>query len=163
MSATSSSRREDYQVTLRAGIGLRFASSTPANEDIRPEGLEFGFDMDWQISERQKLHVDTTIFPDLDDTGEFRTLSNVAWSMLIDEERNISLNAGLANEYQSQVAAGREHNDLRIFAGLQIDFWSNHRGPMCRTLRTSAIAPTGPHGLTSSASRIKVRINGFHF
>lgn len=111
---------EDLQVTVRGGLGFvrEFKS---ANQDWRPEAL-FGGDFTWQISEKQKLTGGTTIYPDLDDMGEYRVVSGLDWSMLLDEERAMSLKAGLAHEYQSTVAAGIDEHDLRLYAGLQFDF-----------------------------------------
>ena len=34
----------------------------------------------------------------------------------------MSLTLGLEHEYQSQIDPGRDHNDLRLIAGLQFDF-----------------------------------------
>jgi hypothetical protein len=39
----------------------------------------------------------------------------------MDEEMNLSLTAGVRHEHQSQVDPGDDKNDLRIYAGLQID------------------------------------------
>ena len=110
---------EDFNLRGRLGIGVirEWGSS---NEDWRPEGL-IGVEGRWQITERQELRFDSTAFPDLDDAGEFRVVSNAAWSLLVDEEMNLSLTVGARHEYQSQVDPGDDKNNLRIFAGLQID------------------------------------------
>ncbi|UCD76675.1 MAG: DUF481 domain-containing protein [Phycisphaerales bacterium] len=113
-------KKEDFTLNLRAGIGVvkEFGSD---NDDFRPEAM-FGGDFAWQISERQSLEGSTMIYPDLDDTGEFRTFSRLNWAMLVDPDSNMSLTAGLEHEYQSKVDPGVDENDLRIFAGLMFDF-----------------------------------------
>ncbi len=105
---------------LIAGIGAirEFASD---NERIRPEGI-FGFEGEWQIKEKHKFVFDCKFYPDFRDLGEFRNVNSAGYSILIDDKNNLSLTVGFAHEYQSQVAAGRQHNDFRLFGGLEFGF-----------------------------------------
>ena len=111
---------DDLKLTLRGGGGVvkEFGSQ---NEDLRPEGL-LGADLAWQISKRQSLTAATTVYPDLSEMGEYRAVSGAGWSVLVDEESNMSLIVGLEHEYQSQTDPGIKKNDFRIVAGLQFDF-----------------------------------------
>jgi len=111
---------DDLTLTLRGGLGGSREWGSD-NEDIRPEAL-LGADLAWQISDAQDLTADTTIFPDLEEFGEFRTVSNLGFSWKLAETSNVALSAGLQHEYQSQVDPGTKHNDLRLYAGLQFDF-----------------------------------------
>ncbi|MEM7228683.1 MAG: DUF481 domain-containing protein [Planctomycetota bacterium] len=111
---------EDRDLTLRAGLGASREFNSP-DDDIRFEGL-LGADFNWQISERQSFHFDTTIYPQLDEFGEFRTLSNANWAVLIDEETSLSLTAGVQHEYQSEVDGDTDENDFRVTVGLRYDF-----------------------------------------
>jgi len=112
--------KDDYFLTLRAGLGaIREWGSM--NDDWRPEAL-FGWNGAWQITDKQELTFDSTIFPDLDDTGEFRATSNAEWSALMDEATNLSLVAGLEWEYQSVIDPGQDRNDLRTYLGVQFEF-----------------------------------------
>lgn len=109
-----------WRINLLAGIGaIREWGSD--NDDIRPEAL-LGVEGEWQIAEKHSLKFDSTIYPDLKDTGEFRWVNNVGWACILDEKTNLSLTAGLAHEYQSTVDPGRKRNDLRVFAGLAMEF-----------------------------------------
>lgn len=112
--------REDFTLTGRAGLGLVKEFNSDRNE-IYPEGL-LGLDMSWDITERQKLTASTTIYPDLDETGEYRSVSSVDWSALVDEQANMSVFFGLEHEYQSEVDEGIDEHDLRLIAGLQFEF-----------------------------------------
>ena len=107
-------------MNLLGGIGAvkEFGSD---NDDVRPEAL-IGTEGEWQIAEKQSLKFDSTFFPDLSEIGEYRIVNNVAWAVLIDEKNKLSLTAGLAHEYQSQIDPGRQHNDLRLFAGVDWAF-----------------------------------------
>lgn len=110
--------QDDFTLDLRTGAG--FTKEWDLNAD-RPE-LLFGVEIDWSITDKQELSADSTIYPDLNDTGQFRVVNNVGWSIMLDEELNFSLNAGLQHEYQSDVSGDDKKNDLRITAGLGIEF-----------------------------------------
>lgn len=111
---------EDFDLKLRGGLGLirEFGSE---NEDVRPEAV-LGIDVVWQLTEKQKFIAAVELFPDLSETGEFRTVTDAGWSVLMDEATNMSLRVGLHHEYESTTDAGIDHNDLRLTAGLQFDF-----------------------------------------
>ncbi len=110
----------NYQARLRGGIGF-VKEFNSANDDVRPEAL-FGVEGEWKISDKQSLTYDATIYPDLDDAGEFRSIENLAWEVLLDEATNMSLSAGVQHEHQSQVSAGRDKDDFRVYAGLNFSF-----------------------------------------
>lgn len=112
--------RDDLRVVLRAGAGAVREFGGERDEWI-PEALA-GADVDWEISERHALEASFRYLPDLDEGGEFRTLTDVGWVMGLDVEKGLSLTAGLAHEYQSQVDAGVEESDLKLYAGLGLDF-----------------------------------------
>lgn len=111
---------EDFDLTLRAGIGGFHEFNSPREEFI-PEAL-FGGELDWQIDDRQTFSMNATIYPDLDDSGEFRAVSGANWSYALSDDSNLKLNVGLYDEYQSKVGMGVEHNDLKIYGGLSFDF-----------------------------------------
>ena len=111
---------EDLTVNGRVGIGFAKEWKSPDN-DFRGE-LLIGGDVRWQISEKAELIADATIYPNLDDSGEFRTLTNVAYSLLLDEESSMSFSAGLRHEYNSTFEDPVDKSDFRITAGIQFDF-----------------------------------------
>jgi putative salt-induced outer membrane protein YdiY len=111
---------ENIKLTLRAGAGAA-KEWLSDNEGWRPEALA-GADFDWKISERQSLVSTFRIFPDLDDLGEYRTLTTAGWQMNISKADGLSLTLGLLHEYQTIVDSGRENSDLRLFGGLTFDF-----------------------------------------
>lgn len=113
-------KRDDYGLTGRLGAGL-IREWGSDDDDIKPEGL-VGVEGYWQISERQKFTYSATWFPDLERFGEGRTVTGAEWSLLVDTETNLSLTAGLYHEYQGRVDPGRDHNDLKVYAGVQLDF-----------------------------------------
>ena len=90
-------------------------------EDLRLEGL-LGADLAWRITDRQSLEAWTRFHPDLGNASEFRAVSSISWSWLVNDEAKMSLHTGVEHEYQSVVDPGNDHNDWRIVAGLQFDF-----------------------------------------
>lgn len=111
---------EKIKLTLRAGAGAAKEWRSD-NDGWRPEALA-GADFDWKISDRQSLVSTFRIFPDLDDLGEYRTLTTAGWQMAIDHADGLAITIGLLHEYQSLVDSGRENSDLRLFGGLTLDF-----------------------------------------
>lgn len=111
---------EAFDLVLRGGGGVarEFGSQ---NESLRPEAI-LGADITWRIRKGQKLTFNNTLFPDLEDTGEFRAITALDWSLQLDEASGLSLSFGVHNEYQSRVDPGVKHNDLKIVAGLVIEF-----------------------------------------
>lgn len=109
-----------FDLSLHTGAGLRkeFGSQ---NEDVQPEGI-FGGDLEWHISPRQHLKAGSTIFPNLQETGEFRVRTNAEWLLDINTMDGISLKLGLAHEYQSQTEPGIDPNDLSVYGAVVIDF-----------------------------------------
>lgn len=109
-----------WKVNLLGGVGA-VKEWGSENEDLRPEGL-VGAEGVWQIAERHSLNFSSIAYPSLLDPGEFRWVNSSNWSWIVDEKSNLSVTAGVLHEYQSQVDPGRKRNDLRLYAGLGIDF-----------------------------------------
>ena len=110
----------EFKATLRGGLGVSKEWGSE-DQDIRPEAL-VGISIDWSISDKQSIDFVSTIFPDLEETGEFRLVTTANWSLMMDEQANMSLTAGVFHEYQSDVDPGIDKSDVKIFAGLQFDF-----------------------------------------
>lgn len=109
-----------FTLTGRAGIGLRQEFGS-LNEGLSPEGL-LGAEFAYRVSRHQSITGDTTLYPDLNDTKEFRLVSQLNWMIDIDQMDGIALKLGLSHEYESRTAPGVAHYDLAAFATLVIDF-----------------------------------------
>lgn len=111
---------DDFKLTGRAGLGAakEFQSD---RDDVRLEGI-LGIDLNWAIDEHQRFVLGSTYFPDLDETGEFRTVTDARWALNLPQYDGASVFLGLRHEHQSLVDPGQENNDLLIFGGLAIDF-----------------------------------------
>lgn len=113
-------KTDAFFLDLRGGAGASKEWKSD-DEDLRPEAL-LGFDLGWKITERQEFTLNSYLYPDLGEPGDYRWTTSAAWKLLLDQEANMSLSVGLRNEYQSEVDPGVEHNDLYLFAGLGFDF-----------------------------------------
>ena len=113
-------KRDDLSLTLRAGGGGFKEIGSGRNEFV-PEGL-LGADLDWSLSENQSLVASTRIFPDLSESGEFRTFTTAGWKIDIDRADGMSFSINAIHEYISDVDPGVEKTDLQLFAGLTYDF-----------------------------------------
>jgi putative salt-induced outer membrane protein YdiY len=107
-------------LNLLAGLGAvkEWGSS---NDNVRAEAL-LGVEGKYEFAEKHTLVFSSTLFPDLSDPGEYRWVNNAGWSFLMDEKNKLSLTAGVQHEYQTVVDTGREHSDVRVLVGLQLDF-----------------------------------------
>jgi hypothetical protein len=125
-----------YRANAAAGVGYQFLDgerielkgllgpslTRQFNEnDFYVEAL-VGVEGTWKIAKDHRLVVANSIYPALNDLGEFRNLSSVVWSWKLLERPGLSLIAGVDNEYQSQVESGILHNDVKYSTSLGFDF-----------------------------------------
>ena len=113
-------KTETTDLKLRAGLaGTREWGSD--DESWRLEGL-LGADLEWKISDAQTLEAGTTYYPDLEESGEYRLVSRVGWSIQLDNAENLHLKLGLEHEYDSHRVSPFEKDDLRYFGALLYEF-----------------------------------------
>jgi putative salt-induced outer membrane protein YdiY len=110
---------DKHNLIGRTAIGASYEFGN-INELI-PEAL-FGLEWNYQINNRQALKSYLTVFPDLDEFGESRTIAGTAWTLVVDEEDGISLKFGIDNEYESKTGGTSKHNDVKFYGSLVFDF-----------------------------------------
>lgn len=110
---------DEFQLIGRAGAGA--SRRWKQTESVDPEGL-LGLELRWNIDDRQRLTASTTLYPNLGDLFEFRTVSSVAWTMSLDRARGLNISAGIEHEHESDVDPGIKRDELRFFAGLTFLF-----------------------------------------
>jgi putative salt-induced outer membrane protein YdiY len=109
---------EDVQLDGRLGGGF---SQEFDRDEFRPEALA-GIEGSWQITETQKISGGATIFPDLSDSSQFRTLSHLDWTIALDDSQALNLALGVSHEYQSDVEPGDDRNDTKYYVTLVYKF-----------------------------------------
>ena len=113
-------KKEDYELLGRIGLnGVREFSGS--DDSWRLEAM-LGADAEWQINKNQKLVGSITVFPDLEETGEYRAIGSLAWSVVLDEESSMNLKVGISNEFDSRQEDPFEKNNFRYYIALAFKF-----------------------------------------
>lgn len=113
-------KTDDFELNTRLGFGGTYEHGD-INE-FTPEALFGGSVMNWDITERATLSGETTYFPSLDESGEFRVENSLEWRYKLDLMRGLSLKIGIENEYDSRTTNDNENNELLYFGALVFDF-----------------------------------------
>ena len=113
-------QRDSLEFVGRAGLGVN--KEFGGDHELQPEAL-LGLDLiRWKINDAQTLTAGVTLYPDLGELGEYRATGNVEWKITVDAARNLSLKLGLEDEYESDPDGDDEHNDLKYYGALVLDF-----------------------------------------
>lgn len=124
----------DYRVAGNAGVGYEFVNSEKwlllgrsglgfsqtfggDREDFTPEGL-IGVETRWKINETQRIAFANSLYPSLEDMGEYRNLTSVDWILDLNTLAGIALRLGLTNEYDSETESGINKNDFKYTVSL---------------------------------------------
>ena len=120
--------KKDLFVAFRVGAaatkewGLERTAQDPSpDDDLRPEGL-LGVEAKWTLSERFEVNGQSTYYPDISDTPEYRTLSSAGISYRLDDKGTMSLRAGVEHEYDTHRQEPFKRTDVRYFGLLVVEF-----------------------------------------
>jgi putative salt-induced outer membrane protein YdiY len=119
----------DYRLSASGGTGYEFINNNIwylagrfglggyriygyAEEELTAEAL-FTLEASWTISGRESVDFETTFFPSLEKSGEYRNITALNWKMSMMERGRLALKIGLINEYDSLAAVGTETNDFK--------------------------------------------------
>jgi hypothetical protein len=111
-------RRDKLKMRAEAGIG--FAHERGIVSATRPEGV-FGLIFDWSFYEGQKLHVDTTYYPDFQNTPLLRLLTNVSWVIDLGFVEGLALDLGVRHELNTSLT-GPGRNDVNYYGNIGYEF-----------------------------------------
>lgn len=89
--------------------------------DFVPEAL-LGLEWVHTINDRQTLSGHVTVYPDLEEFGESRTVAGAAWIIEIDQADGMSLKLGIDNEYESRTEGTAKNNDVKYYGAIVYDF-----------------------------------------
>lgn len=110
---------EKLRLLGRAGAGGSYEWGE-VNEFV-PEAL-LAAELRWQVAENQRFEFTNTLFPDLDELGEYRNFTEAAYTVNLQRGRGLSLKVGLQNEYDSFTEDDSQHNTLTYFGALIFNF-----------------------------------------
>lgn len=111
---------EKLKVKGLGGAGGRWQDGNGSEPGWVPE-VFLGGEYEQALTQKQKLTVDSTVFIQLDEV-EARWVTNAAWEVLVDEEANLSLRAGIRNEYDSAAEGDTRKNDIEFFVLLSFSY-----------------------------------------
>ncbi|TVQ77998.1 MAG: DUF481 domain-containing protein [Phycisphaeraceae bacterium] len=127
----------DYRVSLFGGVGYRLIENETTTLRVRagagasrefgggndawePEGL-IGFDLAHQLAKNQRITAYGTLFPSLDDFGEFRSVSGAAYEIDLTDNGDLALRLGAEHRYDTQPGDAKR-SDLDYFARVVFKF-----------------------------------------
>ncbi len=110
---------EDTKLSARIGVGFSRDFGGP-DENSVPE-LITGVDFSHRLTDRQRIVVSGELFPDLTETGEYRSVSNARWEYRLDTEQDLSLSIGVEHRYDTQ-ATSEFRTDVDYFVRLVLGF-----------------------------------------
>lgn len=109
-------KSDTWDIASRAGLGGFISRGD--GEDISTPELLLALDLGWIISKYERFDFSNSLYPDLDETGEYRNLTTINWAMKMSEARNLAIKLGLKNEYDSSASETQEKNDFTYHLSL---------------------------------------------
>lgn len=113
-------KREDLELVGRVGLGGTYEFE--GGRGFTPEALLGASLLRWHITENQTLTGSATLYPNLEDRGEFRLDNGVEWTLRVSHADNLSIKLGLENQYESAPAGDGKHNNLKYYGGIVFEF-----------------------------------------
>ena len=102
----------------RAGLGAN--QTFGDREELTFEGL-LEVDATWRISAVQTLTFTNTLHPSLSETGEYRNLTTLDWTLDLDQASGLGVKVGISNDYDSLAEDAPDKNDFKYTAALVWD------------------------------------------
>jgi putative salt-induced outer membrane protein YdiY len=97
------------ELLSRWGAGFSQELGGPTDRTV-PEAI-FGLDLKRQVTERQQFEMNVQYFPDWSRFSDFRLETDVAWKILLDQARDLSLKFDLNDRYDN-TPGGLRPNDV---------------------------------------------------
>ena len=113
--------RDTTDLTLLGRVGAGASYEFGDVDELIPEAL-ISVEMRWQVAENQRFNFINTLFPDLDDLGEYRNFTEASYTVNLQRGRGLSLKVGIQNEYDSLTEDASDHNELTYFGALIFGF-----------------------------------------
>lgn len=119
----------DYRLSASGGAGYEFINNDTwyltgrfglggnktygdLEEAFTTEAI-VAFNAAWTISERESVEFNTTFYPNLEESGEYRNISAFNWKMKMTDKGSLAMKIGLINEYDSLAPEGTEKSDFK--------------------------------------------------
>lgn len=107
---------------LEARAGMGASKELSGKQQLQPNALA-GLSGNWNFDKIQSINGSITFLSDVADLSQYRVLANGEYVLKLPSLMDgLAFNAGFNNEYQSTVTGSSTHNDLKIYAGIQLQF-----------------------------------------
>jgi putative salt-induced outer membrane protein YdiY len=110
---------EVHKVTSRLGAGASYKSGVEDDdtERLNYEGL-VGLDWLWKVSETHSFSLITDVYPSLNNTPEYRSVSRAAYEIKVDPASAWYIKLGVDHYYDSDPGEDSRSADYNYFVGL---------------------------------------------
>ena len=109
---------------LRGQSGYGFSYSFGEVEDKFIPELNLGLNGTWEIGKSQTVNLNAQAFPNVSDKkDQFRSITNLDWSIKMDQIKGLSLKLGMTHEYNSETSSSKpDNNDMKYYGSMVFDF-----------------------------------------
>lgn len=104
-------KHENWYLNGRLGLGGN-RTYGDTDEAFTTEAL-LALDAVWAISEREAVDFNTTFYPNLEESDEYRNITSLNWKMRMTEAGNLAMKIGLINSYDSLASEVTGKNDFK--------------------------------------------------
>ncbi|MFI4875970.1 MAG: YdiY family protein [Blastopirellula sp. JB062] len=101
---------DDTKLTVELGSGFSKEYGSP-DEEYKPEGAMTVM-LDHDFNKRNSLEAKYEYYPEWEQFGEYRSITDVGYKILLDDEANLSLKFGLINRFDSTPGVDKKKNDV---------------------------------------------------
>ncbi len=112
---------DDWSIRGTAGLTFTRTSGNGSEHDVTPEAL-FGLEASWQMNEHNRFSLENSFYPSLDVLGDYRNLTEAAWTIDPGDTIPWEIEFSIANEYESDAENPVKNNDFDYAIKLLWDF-----------------------------------------
>lgn len=106
---------EALNIEFRAGFSYRYEDYEDDGTDGFP-GMDFGADVNWQISDWIRFKGTYTLLPTLDDEGDFIFEQDSGVNLPLSRSDRWKMRFGISSQYNNQPDGNRRRSDYRYYA-----------------------------------------------
>jgi putative salt-induced outer membrane protein YdiY len=104
-------KNKQFELAAKAGLNGIYEVKNP-DDVIELEGL-IGFNLLWDLTDKNSLKFSNIFYPALTDFGEYRNVTAFEWAHKLDYYKGMAIKLGFNNEYNTKET---EKNDLKYYA-----------------------------------------------
>ena len=110
---------DPLSLKIRGGAGASYEFPT---ETWTPEAF-IADDLVWKIDDRSSIKQGLELYPDLEQTGEYRLIARIDYEIALNAKNDLFMNAGVRDEFDSYVEpTGDSTNDIKVYVGIKAKF-----------------------------------------